>query len=896
MEIPKTYDPKEAEARHYARWESAGYFAPEINRDPSAPVYAIVIPPPNVTGSLHMGHALQHTFMDVLTRYHRMRGWRTLWLPGQDHAGISTQIKVEKQLRAEGLSRHDLGREKFIARVWQWKEEYGGQIIRQMRREGASVDWSREQFTMDEHLSRAVREFFVRCYEDGLIYHGEGLINWCPKDQTALSDLEVDKEETKGKLYYLQYPVKGSERRVTVATTRPETMLGDTAVAVNPSDERYQDLLGATIELPLIGREIPLIADEFVDPAFGTGAVKVTPAHDPNDYEMGRRHNLPQVKVIDQYARMTNEAGAEFAGLDRYEAREKVVQKFEELGLLEKTVDYEFSITKCGRCRTVIEPLISTQWFLKQAELGRAPLELIRAQHVPRFVPEVPYEKVYTNWLENLHDWTLSRQLWWGHRIPAWYDAAGRVYVARTEEEAREKAGTDKLVQDPDVLDTWFSAALWPISTLGWPDETADLKTFYPTSVLVTGRDIIFLWVSRMMMTGLKFMGEPAFRDVFITGTVFDKTGRRMSKSLNTGVDPLDVFEKYGVDATRLVLAQVESTDTRWDDRMVESYRNFANKIWNAARFCLLNSEGATVGKGFEGAPATWALHDRWIMSRLGRTAQTVAAAIENYRFHEAVQTLYHFFWDDFCDWYIELSKSDVTAQEPTPARDAARSRVLTVLEQALRLLHPFMPFITEELWQRLPGIGTQFLHPAYAHAAPTIMLASYPQADAALFDERAEAEVQALIELISRVRNIRSEMNIKPSETVPVLVGAPDESVRAVFAAGAPQIARLVRASEVLVQPSINGPRASARAVLAGGAEVAVPLEGLIDFTQERARLRKEQEKLQAEAAKLEGQLANRNFVERAPAEKVEELRQRLADIAQRTGALQQTLEALAE
>ena len=901
MEIPKTYDPKEAETHHYARWEAAGYFAPEINRDASAPVYSIVIPPPNVTGSLHMGHALQHTFMDVLTRYHRMRGFRTLWLPGQDHAGISTQIKVEKQLRAEGLSRHDLGREEFVERVWQWKEQYGGEIIRQMRREGASVDWSREQFTMDERLSRAVREFFVRCYEDGLIYHGEGLINWCPKDQTALSDLEVDKEETKGQLYYLQYPVKGSQRRVTVATTRPETMLGDTAVAVNPNDERYNDLLGATIILPLVNREIPIIADEFVDPAFGTGAVKVTPAHDPNDYEMGRRHNLPQVKVIDQHARMTAEAGAEFAGLDRYEARAKVVEKFAELVLLEKTVDYEFSITKCGRCRTVIEPLISTQWFLKQAELGRAPLELIREQHVPRFVPEVPYEKVYTNWLENLHDWTLSRQLWWGHRIPAWYDEAGNVYVARTEEEARKQAGTDKLTQDPDVLDTWFSSALWPISTLGWPDETADLKTFYPTSVLVTGRDIIFLWVSRMMMTGLKFMGEPAFRDVFITGTVFDKTGRRMSKSLNTGVDPLVVFDKYGVDATRLVLAQVESTDTRWDDRMVESYRNFANKIWNAARFCLLNSEGVERLTGIGWAhDEDLTLADRWIRSRLYKTIRTVNAAIQNYRFHEAVQALYHFFWDDFCDWYIELTKADVTAPEDSPARQRARDRLLTVLECSLRLLHPFMPFLTEELWQRLPGDKAGLLHRAYEGAQPTIMLANYPhfseKFDQRKIDERAEAEMQALIELISRVRNIRSEMNIKPGETVPVLVGAPDEKVRAVFAAGVPQIARLVRASEVLIQPSINGPRASARAVLAGGAEVAVPLEGLIDFAQERARLRKEQEKLQAEAEKLEGQLANKNFVERAPAEKVEELRQRLADIAQRTGALQQTLEALAE
>nr|MBA3241866.1 valine--tRNA ligase [Acidobacteriota bacterium] len=698
MEIPKTYDPKQAEATHYARWEAEGCFAPEINRNPTAPVYSIAIPPPNVTGSLHMGHALQHTIMDVLTRFHRMRGHRTLWLPGMDHAGISTQIQVEKQLKKEeGLTRHDLGREKFNERVWQWKEKYGGEILKQMRREGVSVDWSRERFTMDEGLTRAVREFFVRSYDEGLIYHGDGMINWCPKDQTALSDLEVEKESQAGKLYYLQYPVKakdGSDRRVTVATTRPETMLGDTAVAVNPNDERYRDLLGATLELPLTGREIPVVADEFVDPEFGTGAVKVTPAHDPNDYAMGQRHSLAQLKVIDQHARMTAEAGAEFEGLDRYEARERVVQKFEELGLLEKVVDYEFSITKCGRCRTVIEPLISMQWFLRQAELGRAPLELIHEQHAPRFVPEAPYKKVYTDWLEKLHDWTLSRQLWWGHRIPAWYTEDGRTIVARTEDEARAKAGTDQLVQDPDVLDTWFSSALWPISTLGWPDETEDLKTFYPTSVLVTARDIIFLWVSRMMMTGLKFKGERAFADVYITGTIFDKHGQRMSKTKANGVDPLEVFDKYGVDATRLVLASIGSTDTRWNDNQVESYRNFANKIWNAARFCLMNSEGAQVGEGFEGEPATWALHDRWIMSRLQKATRDTSAAIEAYDFHAAVQTIYHFFWDDFCDWYIELSKADVTAAEATPERDAARSRVITVLEHALRLLHPFMPFI----------------------------------------------------------------------------------------------------------------------------------------------------------------------------------------------------------
>src|SRR5215203_1167626 len=734
-ELSPQYDPKSAEERWYQEWESRGDFTPEASGP--AEMYSIVIPPPNVTGSLHMGHALQHTLMDVLIRRKRMLGFRTLWLVGVDHAGISTQLQVTKKLWAdEKKTRWDLGREEFTRRVWLWKAQYGNEITRQIRREGASVDWSRERFTMDESLSKAVREFFVRSYDEGLIYRGPGMINWCPKDQTALSDLEVDKESQAGKLYYLRYPVKGSDRRVTVATTRPEAMLGDTAVAVSPKDERYHDLVGQTLLLPIVGREIPVVADEYVVPEFVTGAVKITPAHDPNDYAMGKRHGLPQVTVIDQHARMSAEAGAEVEGLERYEVRSKVVEKFEELGLLEKVVDYEFSITKCGRCRTVIEPLISTQWFLKQGELGREPLRLIREKHEPRFVPENPYEKVYENWLAGLYDWTLSRQLWWGHRIPAWFDAEGNVYVARTEEEASAQAGTDELEQDPDVLDTWFSSALWPISTLGWPDEdAADLKTFYPTSVLVTARDIIFLWVSRMMMTGMKFMGEKAFDDVFITGTIFDKHGQRMSKMKANGVNPLDVFDKFGVDATRLVLASIGSTDTRWNDNQVESYRNFANKIWNAARFCLLNSEGAEVGKGFEGDPKARALHDRWIVSRLNRTAREVARAVEEYQFHEAVYALYHFFWDDFCDWYIELSKSDVTAADASLERDAARSRVLTVLEQALRLLHPFMPFITEELWQRLPGVGKGSMHRRYreANVTPTVMLAEFPRANVAL-------------------------------------------------------------------------------------------------------------------------------------------------------------------
>ncbi|MBD0370630.1 MAG: valine--tRNA ligase [Pyrinomonadaceae bacterium] len=895
MDIPKTYDPKQAESQHYARWEREGCFAPEINRDPNAPVFTIVIPPPNVTGSLHMGHALQHTLMDVMTRHKRMCGFRTLWLPGMDHAGISTQLMVSRELKKEGLTRHDLGREKFIERVWKWKHESGGQILNQMRREGASVDWSRERFTMDEGLSRAVREVFVRLYEEGYIYRGNRIVNWCPQDQTVLSDLEVEKTPEKGKLYYLQYPVKGSERRVTVATTRPETMLGDTAVAVNPKDERYGDLVGATLILPIMNREIPVVADEYVDPEFGTGAVKVTPAHDPNDYEMGLRHDLPQIVVIDLNARMTQDAGAEFFGLDRYKAREKVIEKFEQLGLLEKVIDYEFSISKCERCKTVVEPLIMLQWFCKMDEMRELALGLMRREGKPRFTPQVPYEKVYTDWLENLKDWTISRQLWWGHQIPAWYTKDGQVFVARSEEEARAAAGTDELTQDQDVLDTWFSSALWPFSTLGWPDETEDLKTFYPTSVLVTARDIIFLWVSRMVMTGMKFMKETPFDDTFITGTVLDKHGQRMSKTKMNGIDPLDVFDKYGVDATRLVLASIGSTDTRWNDNQVEAYRNFANKIWNAARFCLMNSEGARVGRGFEKPGEEWALHDRWIVSRLNQTARVVNDAVNAYQFHEAVHTLYHFFWDDFCDWYIELSKQEVSAEAASEERDGARSRLLTVLEQALRLLHPFMPYITEELWQRLPGVDEKLLHPAYRETThPTIMLAEYPQANAELIDERAESEMQAVINLISRVRNIRTEMNIKPSERVRLIIAAPYEAQRAVFEASRAAVARLARTSEILIRERLEAPRASARAVLAGGAEVAVPLEGLIDFETERARLSRETEKLQKESAKLEAQLANPQFVERAPAEKVSEIRERLGDITERVRRLTETLEAI--
>lgn len=936
MEIAKSYNPTEAEATHYKTWEANDCFAPEINENPNARAFSIVIPPPNVTGNLHMGHALQHTLMDVLTRWKRMQGYKTLFLVGVDHAGISTQLMVTRQLKKdEHKTPQDIGREAFTERVWAWKEKYGGTIQNQIRREGLSVDWSRERFTMDEQLSRAVREVFVRLYEQGWIYRGKRIVNWCPRDKTVLSDLEV-KEETRkdGKLFYLQYPIKNTDRKLTVATTRPETMLGDTAVAVSPEDERYRDLIGQTIELPLTSREIPIIADEYVDAAFGTGAVKITPAHDPNDYEVGLRHNLEQLNVMNNDATMNENAGSDFAGLDRYVARERVVEKFAELNLLEKIDAYEMVLPVCERCNTVIEPLLSEQWFVNMSEMRDLALDLMRRENAPHFYPQVPHEKVYTTWLENLKDWTISRQLWWGHQIPAWYDEAGNVYVARTKEEAMERAKTAKIMQDADVLDTWFSSALWAFSTLGWDGETTeteDLKTFYPTDVLVTGRDIIFLWVSRMVMTGLKFIGEKPFRDVIIHGTVLDKNGQRMSKMKGNGIDPLAVFDKYGVDATRITLADsATGVDFAWRDERVESFRNFANKIWNATRFCLMNSEGGQINYSYLNPKAeakeiveslndelieldeedeefidkvvpsfakdnpkeNLSLPDKWIISRLNRTATSVNRALETYQFHEAVQLLYHFFWDDFCDWYIELVKDEITGEQPNASRDAARSRILTILEQALRLLHPFMPFLTEELWQKLPEVSNQLHNDAYRNAPQTIMLADFPRGDASMLDERSEAEIQAVIELISKVRNIRAEMNIKPSERVKIHV-AGNADLQSVFKSNEAQILKLARADALVLSETLNVPRASAKAVIAG-ARIAVPLEGLIDFDKEIERLENHSNKLETEQQRLKGQLSNANFVERAPTEKVQEIRDRVVEIETQVTTLKQNLEAL--
>lgn len=890
MEIPKSYDPKVAEENHYDRWESIGCFAPEINKDPKARKFSIVIPPPNVTGSLHMGHALQHTIMDLLTRWKRMQGYRTLWLPGTDHAGISVQRKVVEQLRKdEKRSPLDIGREDFVRRAWAWKEQYGNTITEQMRREGASVDWSRHRFTMDDSLSLAVRNVFCTLYDEGWIYRGLRIVNWCPKDKTVLSDLEV-KEETRkdGKLTYLRYPVKGTDRTITVATTRPETMLGDTAVAVNPLDERYTDLIGKTVSLPLTGREIPIIADDYVDPEFGTGAVKITPAHDPNDYVVGERHGLEQLLVMNDDGTMNAAAGAAFEGIDRFDARKMVVEQFESLGLLDRIEDYEVSLPICERCKTIVEPILSDQWFVKMDELRDMALDLIRTGK-PQFWPQVPHEKVYTTWLENLKDWTISRQLWWGHQIPAWYDNEGNVYVARTPEEAKEKAGDKELTQDQDVLDTWFSSGLWAFSTFGWNGEvrnTPDLETFLPTDVLVTGRDIIFLWVSRMMMLTKKFVDKAAFDDVVVTGTVLGKDGKPMSKSRGNGVDPIEMFDKFGVDATRIYLASIATgADIKWNDTGVETYRNFANKIWNATRFCLLNSDGAQV-KAIVPEELT-GIADRWIVSRLNKTAINVNSALAKYEFHTAVSLLYHFFWDDFCDWYIELKKDEINAGDIE-----ASSLILSVLEQALRLLHPFMPYLTEELWQKLPGTNSQFHNPAYSSAERTIMLADFPPGTADLSDDRAENEMGSVIDLIRRVRNIRTDMNIKPSDRVAVHV-AGGEDICAVFAANEAQILKLARADKLVLGGTLTVPKASAKAVIAN-AEIAVPLEGLIDFNKERERLQNQIGKLAIELTRLSGQLSNLDFVEKAPAEKVEALRERRSEIEIQTATLQQNLASL--
>jgi valyl-tRNA synthetase len=882
-QLPKAYEPAQAEAKWYAWWEARGYF--QAHLDSPAQRYSIVLPPPNVTGSLHMGHALNITLHDILVRWKRMNGFDVLWLPGTDHAGIATQNVVERRLAAEGVHRTDLGREKFEQVVWQWKDQAENNILTQIRRLGCSCDWSRKRFTLDEGLSRAVREVFVRLYNDGLIYRGEYLVNWCPRCSTAISDLEVNYEPTEGRLWRLRYPVKDSQELVVVATTRPETMLGDTAVAVHPEDERYRALVGRTVVLPLMNREIPIIADSFVEREFGTGVVKVTPGHDPNDFEAGLRHKLPIVKVIGEDGKMTPAAGA-YAGLDRYEARKRVVADLEAQGLLVLTEKYSHNIGHCQRCDTVIEPLVSRQWFVKVKPLAGPAIEAVEDGRTV-FVPD-SYSKVYFEWMNNIHDWCISRQLWWGHRIPAWYcDACGEMIVARETPKSCPKCG-GALRQESDVLDTWFSSALWPFSTMGWPDRTPELKTYYPTSVLVTAQDIIFFWVARMMMMGLRFMEDVPFRSVYINGLVRDERGQKMSKSRGNIIDPLEIIDEYGTDAVRFTLAvmAVPGTDIPFSISRMAGYRAFCNKIWNAGRFLLLNladdqgpADASAVG-GLWKSDALELAH-RWMLGRLQQVIALCNDNLEKYRFHEASNELYHFFWHEFCDWYIELIKKAVSGAGTPEEQERARTVALYAFDTALRLLHPFIPFITEELWQRFP------------HSGESLMLASFPHARMEWVDQTAIRRMERLQDLITAVRTARAENNIDPRKKLAMrLVSSPEDGAFAQSQKA--QLMNLAQLKEVSLVSALDSQEGRSVHGVAAIGEFALALDEAVDVEAERQRLVKQISRLREDTEKLSGKLENADFVQRAPAAVVEANRKRLQEALQQLGVLQEKLNEL--
>lgn len=853
VSLPSVYSPKEVEEKWYPVWEEAGYFVGPPERAAGRPTFSIVMPPPNVTGSLHLGHALDNTLQDILVRWHRMRGDATLWIPGTDHAGIATQARVEEELAKEGLSKYDLGREEFLERVWAWKEQYGARITQQLRRLGASCDWSRERFTMDEGCSRAVREVFVRLFEKGLIYRGNYIINWCPRCQTTISDIEVEHQEEAGHLWYIRYPFKDRPGGIVVATTRPETMLGDTAVAVHPDDERYCQYIGATLILPLVNREIPVIADEYVDPNFGTGAVKITPAHDPNDFEIGQRHGLPAVTVIGKDAAMTAEAGP-YAGMERYACRRRVVEDLERLGYLVKVEEHTHAVGHCYRCDTIIEPLVSPQWFVRMKPLAEPAIRAALEGRV-RFVPE-RFTKIYLNWLENIRDWCISRQLWWGHRIPVWYcQQCGEVICSTADPEECPSCCSTALEQDPDVLDTWFSSALWPFSTMGWPEKTRDLELYYPTSVLVTGRDIIFFWVARMIFMGLEFMEDVPFREVLIHGLVLDALGRKMSKSLGNGVDPMEVIDEYGADTLRfmLVTGNTPGNDLRFHPERLESTRNFCNKIWNAARFVLLNLEDYDP----EGERAPYTLADRWILSRLAGVVEQVSANLEEYEIGEAARVIYDFFWDEFCDWYIELAKGRLYSEDPA-AKATAQHVLVEVLETSLKLLHPFMPFITEEIWHHLPGERS------------SIMVSPWPQARPESRDAEAEKAMTLIIEVIRAIRNLRSEMRVAPGRKARVLLVAPSDATRRILEEAREYLTNLARAEPVELAAALEEPPVKAATAVTAGVEIYLPLEGLVDFQKEIARLEKELTAVQRELEQVRRKLAKPDFVAKAPEEVV--------------------------
>ena len=870
--IPKTYDFTQVESHWYQTWESRGYFAADPQS--SKPSFVIVIPPPNVTGSLHMGHMLNQTIQDVVVRRKRMQGFNTLWLPGTDHAGIATQNVVERQLRTEGISRHDLGREKFVERVWEWKRKSGDVITKQVRQLGASCDWSRERFTFDDGLSRAVREVFVSLYDEGLIYRGERLINWCPRCRTAISDLEVEKPSVFGKLYHIRYPVRGAEvDSIVVATTRPETMLGDTGLAVHPDDERYAGLSGATAELPLIGRELRFVFDEIVDREFGTGVVKVTPAHDPNDFAMGERHGLERISVIDEDGLITDHGGV-YAGLDRFEARTRIVEDLDRQGLLVKVEEHTHNVGHCSRCQSVVEPRLSTQWFVQIQPLAD---EAIRAveEGETKFVPE-NWAKTYFEWMNNIRDWCISRQLWWGHRIPAWYcDACEETIVSRTDPTACPRCGSEGLHQDEDVLDTWFSSQLWPFSTMGWPDDTAELRAFYPTDLLVTAYDIIFFWVARMIMAGKKFTGQVPFKEVYIHGLLRDVQRQKLSKSKGNVGDPLLVCDEYGTDAVRFTLSRLGApgSDLILSQDQLDSYRSFVTKIWNAARFILGHVDDTAELPTDEAIDQMdLSLADRWILSRQARAIESLNSSLDRYFLHEATKSVYQFFWHEFCDWYLEMTKLHPQQSRPV---------LLYVLESSLRLLHPFMPFVTEELWQRMP------------HQGESIVIAPYPQARRLHIDESAERDVELIQEIIVKVRNIRSEMNVDTKTFLPLRVAVEDVSVGAMLSENEEYLRRLARVESLELRSHLSGEKTAVQAV-AGIASLEVPLAGFVDLDAERGRLGKTIEKVRIEIGGLERKLSNAKFLDRAPTEVVAENRQRLADYRAQEVRLTKSIERL--
>ena len=878
-ELAKTYDPKGIEDRLYKKWMDNGYFHAKVNPDKKP--FTIVMPPPNVTGQLHMGHALDETMQDILIRFKRMQGYEALWQPGTDHAAIATEVKVTEKLRKEGIDKNEIGRDEFMKHAWAWKEEYGGKIINQLKKLGASADWERERFTMDEGCSKAVQEVFIRLYEKGYIYKGSRIINWCPVCQTSISDAEVVHEDQDGFFWHINYPIVGEEGRfVEIATTRPETLLGDTAVAVNPEDERYKDLVGKMLKLPLTDREIPVIADEYVDKEFGTGCVKITPAHDPNDFEVGRRHNLEEINILNDDATI-NSLGGKYAGMDRYEARKAMVEDLKEQGLLVKVVPHSHSVGTHDRCGTTVEPMIKPQWFVKMDEMAKAAIKTLDDGNL-QFVP-ARFDKTYLHWLENIRDWCISRQLWWGHRIPAYYcDECGEMVVGREMPEKCPKCGCTHMHQDEDTLDTWFSSALWPFSTLGWPDKTPELEYFYPTDVLVTGYDIIFFWVIRMVFSALEQTGTEPFHTVLIHGLVRDSQGRKMSKSLGNGIDPLEVIDKYGADALRLTLitGNAPGNDMRFYWERVESSRNFANKVWNASRFIMMNlgDEQPTKPEAADLLPV-----DRWILSKVNTLAKDVTENMDKYELGIAVQKVYDFIWEEFCDWYIEIAKVRLYKKEEDPkAANAALWVLKTVLANALKMLHPYMPFITEEIFCTL------------CPEEETIMLAPWPEYTEEWNFAKEEADVETIKVLVKGIRNIRSEMNVPNSRKATIYVVCEDEKLAKGLAVLKESAMMMASAGDFIVQADKSGIADDAVSVVVPDATVYVPLEELIDFEQEKERLTKEETRLNKEIARSNGMLNNEKFVSKAPAAKVQEEREKLEKYEQMLAQVKERLAGL--